>query len=378
MQTRAAILSTQAPERPYSRSRPLTIETVELEEPGPGEVLLKIHAAGLCHSDLSVINGNRPRPLPMALGHEAAGEILAVGANVHDFAVGDHVVCSFVPSCGHCPYCADGQAALCDPGAQSNNAGTLLGGGQRIWQADRPVYHHLGVSGFAEHAVVATQSLVKIDPNLDFDIAAVFGCAVLTGVGAILNTARLRLGQTVLIMGLGGVGQAALLGSLAGGATRIIAADIVPEKLAQARQLGADATVNVNEDNALEKIRDLSDGGVDIAAEFAGAGQALELAFAATGKGGTTVTAGLAHPDERINLSPLTLVAEQRRLLGSYLGGHVPRLDIPDYIALYQAGRLPIERLLTHRLNLEDINTGFDRLAAGQAIRQIIQMPDTT
>ena len=372
MQTRAAVLRTTEAERPYDQSRPLAIETFELVEPGPGEVLLKIRAAGLCHSDLSSINGNRPRPTPMVLGHEAAGEIIEMGNGVSNFAVGDHVVCSFVPSCGHCDYCADGRAALCTPGAAANNAGTLLGGDFRLSQNGDDIYHHLGVSGFAEHAVVATESLVKIDPELPFEVAAVFGCAVLTGVGALLKTAHMTLGQSVLVVGLGGVGLSAVLGAIAGGAAQVIAADIDDDKLAKARELGATATINTRDDDALEQVQELTGGGVDLAAEFAGVAAALEFAFEATGKGGTTVTAGLQHPDARMALPALKLVAQERSLLGSYLGGHVPKLDIPEYIALYQAGRLPVDKLLTHRLTLDEINTGFERLAAGEAIRQII------
>jgi len=372
MQTRAAVLREMTSSRPFDESRPLSIETFELAPPQAGEVLLKIHAAGLCHSDLSSINGNRPRPTPMVLGHEAAGEIIEVGANVHDFEVGDHVVCSFVPSCGHCKYCGDGRAALCTPGAAANNEGTLLDGGRRLSDNGDDVHHHLGISGFAEYAVVRRESLVKIDPTLDYEIAAVFGCAVLTGVGAMIHTAKLQLGQTVLVVGLGGVGLAAVLGAIAGGASQVIAADIDDDKLLKAKEMGATATVNTGDDDALEQVHKLCDGGVDVAAEFAGVQEALEFAFAATGKGGKTVTAGLQHPDSRMQLNALQLVAQERTLMGSYLGGHVPKLDIPEYIALYQAGRLPVDKLLTHRLSLDEINLGFERLAAGQAIRQVV------
>lgn len=372
MQTRAAVLREMTSNRPFDESRPLSIETFELAPPQAGEVLLKVHAAGLCHSDLSSINGNRPRPTPMVLGHEAAGEIIEVGDGVTDFQVGDHVVCSFVPSCGHCKYCGDGRAALCTPGAEANNAGTLLDGGRRLSENGDDVHHHLGISGFAEYAVVRRESLVKIDPTLDYEIAAVFGCAVLTGVGAMIHTARLQLGQTVLVVGLGGVGLAAVLGAIAGGASQVIAADIDDDKLVKAKQMGATATVNTGDDDALEQVQKLTGGGVDVAAEFAGVQAALEFAFAATGKGGKTVTAGLQHPDSRMQLNALQLVAQERTLMGSYLGGHVPKLDIPEYIALYQAGRLPVDKLLTHRLSLDEINLGFERLAAGEAIRQVV------
>ncbi|MCC4309664.1 zinc-dependent alcohol dehydrogenase family protein [Alcanivorax marinus] len=372
MKTRAAVLREMGAERPYGSSQPLKIEEVELDAPEHGEILVRVRAAGLCHSDLSVIDGNRPRPLPMALGHEAAGEIMEVGPGVTDLEVGDHVVFSFVPSCGTCPYCLDGRAALCAPGAVANNEGVLLGGGRRLHQGDATVNHHLGVSGFAEHVVTSRRSAVKIPKDLPFDIAAVFGCAVLTGVGAVVHTAGLRAGQSVLVVGLGGVGLSAVLGAVAGGARQVIAADIAQDKLDMAKSLGATHVVNSGDEDAVEQVKAISGGGVDIAAEFAGVGPALEFAFAATGKGGKTVTAGLPHPKTRLAVSPVQLVAEERSLMGSYLGGHVPALDIPEYVALYQAGRLPVDKLLTHRLKLEDINEGFERLAKGEAIRQVV------
>lgn len=372
MKTRAAVLREMGAQRPFKDSQPLKIEEVELDAPGHGEILVRVRAAGLCHSDLSVIDGNRPRPLPMALGHEAAGEVVEVGDGVCDLEVGDHVVFSFVPSCGTCDYCLGGRAALCAPGAKANNDGVLLGGDRRLHQGDATINHHLGVSGFAEHAVTSRRSAVKIPKDLPFEIAAVFGCAVLTGMGAVVHTAGLRAGQSVLVVGLGGVGLSAVLGAVAAGARQVIAADIAEDKLELAKSMGATHVVNSKDADAVQQVKDISGGGVDIAAEFAGVGPALEFAFAATGKGGSTVTAGLPHPDTRLAVSPVQMVAEERRFLGSYLGGHVPALDIPEYIALYQAGRLPVDKLLTHRMKLEDINEGFDRLADGDAIRQVI------
>lgn len=372
MKTRAAVLRKMGAQRPYQQSQPLQIEELELDAPGPGEIMVRVRAAGLCHSDLSVIDGNRPRPLPMALGHEAAGQVEQVGPGVSDLQVGDHVVFSFVPSCGTCHYCLDGRAALCAPGAIANNQGVLLNGERRLHRDGTTINHHLGVSGFAEYAVTSRRSAVKIPPDLPFEIAAVFGCAVLTGIGALVHTASLRAGQTVLVVGLGGVGLSAVLGALAAGARQVIAADIAPDKLALAQSMGATHVVNSMDEDAIQQVKDISGGGVDIAAEFAGVGAALEFAFAATRKGGSTVTAGLPHPDTRLAISPVQMVAEERRFLGSYLGGHVPALDIPEYIALYQAGRLPVDKLLTHRISLEDINHGFDRLADGDAIRQVI------
>src|SRR4051794_8530059 len=203
MTIRAAVLNEMGALAPYAGSRPLSIEEVELDPPGPDEVLVKIAAAGLCHSDLSVIEGNRPRPIPMALGHEAAGVVEEVGSGVNDLERGDHVVMVFVPSCGHCMPCAEGRPALCEPGAAANNAGTLLSGARRLHRNGADLHHHLGVSGFAEYATVSRRSLVKIDRELPLDEAALFGCAVLTGVGAVINTAQVRAGATVAVVGLG-------------------------------------------------------------------------------------------------------------------------------------------------------------------------------
>ena len=372
MNTKAAVLHKMELDRPYTESNPLKIEQVTLDDPGFNEVVVKIKAAGLCHSDLSVIDGNRPRPLPMALGHEAAGEVVALGAGVKKLALGDHVVFAFLPSCGSCSYCQTGRAALCEPGAEANGKGTLLGGHQRIHNNGNYYYHHLGVSGFAELAVASVDSLVKINKEIPFEIAALFGCAVMTGVGAVVNTAQLKIGDSLLVVGLGGVGLSAILGAKAAGATKIIAADLNPEKRAIAAQLGAHHTIDSSEKNALEVLRDLTGGGVDTAVEFAGAIPALDFAFNATKRGGTTVTAALPHPDARLELSPVTLVGQEKSIKGSYLGGCVPSRDIPAYIEHYQSGRLAVEKLISHRMKLEDINEGFERLAKGDALRQII------
>lgn len=372
MKTRAALLLETGRERPYAESRPLIIEELDLAPPGPGEVLVRIAAAGLCHSDLSVIDGNRTRPTPMALGHEAAGVVEEVGAGVTRFVPGDHVVLVFVPSCGVCRFCARGRPALCEPGAAANGAGTLLGGDRRLSYRGAPVHHHLGVSAFAEHAVVSEHSLVKIPAELDLGKAALFGCAVLTGVGAVVNTARVAPGSSVAVIGLGGVGLCALLGARLAGARQIIAVDLADDKLDFAVELGATARVNAGAESAAETLRELSDGGVDYAFEMAGSVPALELAYRVTARGGVTVTSGLPHPERKLSIPAVSLVAEERTLRGSYIGACVPSIDLPNYLSLYQQGRLPVDRLLTHDLALEDVNQGFDRLAAGKAIRQVI------
>ena len=372
MKTRAAVLDQMGALPPYAISKPLSIVMLDIAPPGPGEVMIRVAAAGLCHSDLSVINGDRPRPMPMALGHEAAGVVHQVGTGVSDLTVGDHVVVVFVPSCGHCALCAEGRPALCEPGAAANGAGTLLSGARRLARGGEAINHHLGCSVFAEYATVSRHSVVKIDPTVSLDEAALFGCAVLTGVGAVVNTAKVPVGASVAVIGLGGVGLAALIGAYAAGARQIIAVDLADDKLEHARSLGATHTVSAGQDDALEQIRALSSGGVEFAFEFAGSIRALELAYRITRRGGTTVTAGLPPSTALFPLPAVSLVAEERTVKGSYIGTCVPSRDIPRFIDLYRQGRLPVDKLLTGRLKLEEINHGFDLLREGKAIRQVV------
>ncbi len=361
MKTRAAVLNAMGAEAPYAQSRPLSIEEIELRDPGPGEILVKMGAAGLCHSDLSVINGDRPRPTPMALGHEAAGVVEKLGPGVDDLKKGDHVVLVFVPSCGHCPPCAEGRPALCEPGMRSNTAGTLLSGERRLFRGDgTPVHHHMGCSAFADHAVVSRRSAVKIDPELPLDEAALFGCAVLTGTGAVINTAgvfmRVRPWPSSV---LGGVGLASVLGAVASGARIVVAVDLAQDKLDLAKSLGATHTFHAGDADVVEKVKAATGGGVDYAIEMAGSTRAFETAYRITRRGGTTVTAGLPHPTATWGMGPTHLVAEERTIKGSYIGTCVPSRDLPRYIDLYRRGRLPVNRLMTGKIKLDQINEGF-------------------
>lgn len=373
MKIRAAVLEEIGVERPFAKTLPLKIQEVDLEGPGPGEVLVKIAVAGLCHSDLSVIDGNRPRPVPMVLGHEASGIVQEVGAHVDDLAPGDHVVFVFMPSCGHCSPCSEGRPALCEPGAVSNGAGELLGGVNRLKYKGHKAHHHVGVSSFADYATVSRRSLVKVDRDVPLDIAGLIGCAVLTGAGAVFNTGDVKPGGSTAVVGLGGVGLAALIGAVAAGAETIVAVDRLDSKLAFARELGATHTFNSDDPDVVAKVREATRGGVEAALEFAGSVKALEFAYAITRRGGTTITAGLPHPKAMLSLPAVSLVAEERTLKGSYIGSGVPSRDIPRFLGLYKRGKLPVDRLLTHRLKLQDINEGFDRLADGSAVRQIVE-----
>lgn len=373
MKIRAAVLKSSPAIAPFAESRPLEIRELDLDPPGPEEVLVRIGAAGLCHSDLSVINGNRPRPVPMVLGHEAAGTVVQVGAAVRDLAPGDRVVMTFQPTCGACLPCAEGRPALCIPGAEANGRGILMSGAMRLHDGGCDVHHHCGVSAYADHAVVSRHSVVRVDADdIPFAELALFGCAVQTGVGAVLNTCRVQPGQSVAIVGLGGVGLAALLGAVAAGATEIVAIDLSDDKLALARDLGATRTYNAAEPDVAGRIRADTGGGVDHAVELAGAVPAFELAYKITRRGGQTVTAGLAAPTAEFRIPAVNVVADERTVKGSYMGSCVPQRDIPRFIRMYRAGLLPVNRLLTRTLSLDQINEGFDLLDQGQAIRQVV------
>jgi Zn-dependent alcohol dehydrogenase len=375
MKVKAAVLREMGRPAPYAESQPLVIETVELAPPGPGELCVRVLAAGLCHSDLSVINGSRARPTPMVLGHEASGEIVELGTDVQGFRVGDRVVFYFIPSCGRCVPCASGRPALCEPGVAANVAGTLLGGEKRWRDADGiPLHHFLGVSGFAEYTVVSARSVVRIDHDLAPEIAALFGCAVMTGVGAVVNAARVAAGESVAVFGLGGVGLAAVLGAHASGANPLVAVDLATHKFELARSLGATHCIDAADPHAIQGLRELSQGGVQFAIESVGDERVLAQAYAATRRGGTTVTVGLPAPDRMLTIPAFNLVTEERTLKGSFMGSSVPSRDVPRFIALYRAGLLPVDRLLTHRLQLDEINAGFDRLARAEAIRQVVRL----
>jgi alcohol dehydrogenase len=302
----------------------------------------------------------------MLLGHEAAGRVEQLGDGVVGLSIGDRVVMAFLPRCGECRNCGTDGLLPCTVGSAANNEGVLLDGGQRLHRNGEEIRHHLGVSGFATHAVVNRKSVVKIDDDVPPEIAAVLGCAVLTGGGAVLNTGKPQDGDAVVVVGLGGVGMAALITALSLGKGDVIGVDAVPAKLEAAKGLGATAVYTPQE--ALEQ-------GVKapVVIEAAGNARAFETAVQLTGVGGTTVTVGLPSPDARASIAPLGLTAEARTIVGSYLGSAVPERDIPRYAQLWREGKLPVEALISSHISLNDINEAMDQLAEGKAIRQVIR-----
>lgn len=369
MRIRGAVLAAVGTARPYAESAPIQVHELELDAPGPGEILVRMEVAGLCHSDLSVVNGSRPRPVPMLLGHEAAGIVEALGEGVTDLAIGDRVVMTFLPRCGDCRGCRSGGRIPCERGSASNGRGELLNGGIRLHGDAGDVLHHLGVSAFATAAVVDRRSVVRVDSDVPAEVAALLGCALLTGGGAVLNAGAPSEGDRVIVVGLGGVGMAALITAVAHGGLEVIGVDFEADKLERARHLGASAAYTPAEAAELE-VRG------DVVIEAAGVAAALETAISLTCPGGITVTVGLPRPEAEIAVRPLGLVAEGRSIVGSYLGSAVPERDIPRYVEWWRAGKLPVEALISDRIAFARLNEGMDALADGHAVRQIVVFGD--
>ncbi|MGO2036588.1 MAG: alcohol dehydrogenase catalytic domain-containing protein [Brevibacterium sp.] len=366
MRIRGAVLREMERPRPFADSQPMAVEELELDAPGPGEVLIRMSAAGVCHSDLSVVDGNRPRPLPMLLGHEGAGIVEQLGEGVDDLEIGQQVVTVFLPRCGECANCRTDGKLPCTPGSATNGAGTLPFDGHRVRLHDdtgAEVLHHLGASVFATHAVVNRASVVPVADDVPAPIAAVLGCAVLTGGGAVLNAGAPGPEDEVMIVGLGGVGTAALITALSIETAGVIGVDANPEKLVRAKELGAVEVYTPEQ---------LGDRKAPIVIECVGHARAFETAFSATAVGGTTVTVGLPAPDAISQITPVTLTAEARTVIGSYLGSAVPSRDIPVYADLWRQGKLPVEELISDTIGLEDLNSAFDALSEGRVVRQII------
>ncbi|MDO5671894.1 MAG: alcohol dehydrogenase catalytic domain-containing protein [Actinomycetaceae bacterium] len=369
MKITGAVLEEIGRQQPFAQSKPISVCEVELDPPGPDELLIRIEAAGICHSDLSVVDGNRVRPTPMLLGHEAAGRVEQVGPGAEEFKIGQRVVMAFLPRCGECAGCLTDGRLPCTPGSVANNAGVLMGERTLLHREDGDVYHHLGVSGFATHAVVNKRSAVAVDDDIPPEIAAVLGCAVLTGGGAVLNAGRPKKGDTVAVVGLGGVGVAALITAISLENGPVVGIDNVPEKLEYAKSLGATQVMTPAE--AVE-----SGFKAPIVVEAAGNARAFSTAVEITGVGGTTVTVGLPAPSAEATIKPLGITAEARTIVGSYLGSAVPSRDIPTYAQLWRDGKLPVEALISRKITLDQINEAMDELAAGKAIRQVIMFEE--
>lgn len=366
----SAVLTTSTAQRPYARSAPLELMELDIPQPRAGEVLVRIERASLCHSDLSVVNGSRLRPLPMALGHEAAGLVSALGGGVSDLNVGQRVVMVFVPACGDCRACNARRPALCHRGAETNSTGDLLHGEALLrTSSGERINHHLGISAFAEYAVVARESLVPLDEDVPVDVGALFGCAALTGVGAVLNTADVQPGQSVIVFGLGAVGLMAVMAAAQIEGVTVIAIDPLRAKHELALRCGA--TFAGAPEQAAALVAEHFDDGADVAIEAVGSARVMEACLGLLTRGGALVSVGLPHPDQQLTVPALQFAGAGKRLLGSYMGDAVPSRDIPRYLQLWREGRLPVELLHTDTKPLSEINESLDALADGAVLRRL-------
>jgi NDMA-dependent alcohol dehydrogenase len=348
------------------------VEWIEVEAPREREVLIKLAACGVCHSDLSVADGTIPMPRPIVLGHEGAGVIVETGPGVEGLAVGDHVVSSFVSVCGHCSYCRRGKHSLCDQAART--IATLPDGTVRTRDSNGESLNvFCGCGVMSEYATLHVDSVVKIDKSVPLDRAALVGCSVVTGFGAVMNTAQLEAGSIVVVFGAGGVGLNVIQAAALAAASRIVVVDVSAEKLEFARQFGATDLVNAREQTELVKaIKRLTGGGADYSFECVGRGETISQAYGVLRKGGTAVVVGVSSPKDSATISPMSLTLEERTLTGSYFGSANPQRDFGRVLDLYKAKRLKLDELITRTYPIDAAPEAFADLAAGRNARGII------
>jgi S-(hydroxymethyl)glutathione dehydrogenase/alcohol dehydrogenase len=357
----------------HAHDQPLAIEEVTLPPPGPHDVLVRNHASGLCHTDLEVIQGRLPYPFPIVLGHEGAGVVEAVGSEVRELQVGDHVVASWNPHCGSCFHCERDEPVLCEPFRKHQPAGRLLDGKTRLERDGLPLHHFGVVSSHAEYSMVPESGAVSIQHDMPLDRACLIGCGVMTGVGAVIRVANVQAGQFIAVIGCGPVGLNAIQGGRIAGAERILAIDRDPRRLALARQLGATDTFEVDE-HVLGQVKLATHGrGVDAAFECAGNEAAMQLAVEAARAGGQVVILGKVPVNDRVAFRFGSMMGEKRITRSSY-GGARPKRDFPWLAELYLRGDLALDELITHRLRLDEINTGFDGMRQGEVMRAVVEL----
>lgn len=356
----------------YKSSEPLQVRELGLNAPGRGEVRIRILAAGVCHSDLHYINGDLQALLPAVLGHEGAGIVEQVGEGVTHVKSGDTVITLWRPRCGDCEFCSTGRPALCSLGKIHAVSGGLLDGSSRLSVDGEKIHHLMGVSCFAEYAVVSERSVVVIDPEIPAEIAAITGCAVVTGVGAVMNHLSEASGEGVVVIGAGGVGLSAIMGLKLIGAHPIVAVDTTDEKLAKARELGATHTVNTRAQDVVAELEVISSKPMKWAIDAVGLPATLEQAFAATGTGGTVVALGLGRVDAEARIPINQMVQQEKKLIGSLYGSANTPMLIPKLLNLYKAGLLPLEKLLGVRYELSEINEAYSSLAQGATGRAVV------
>ncbi len=359
----------------HEHNAPFVIEEVDLEPPGPGEVSVRLHASGVCHSDWNTVTGDTPSPLPAVLGHEGAGVVDAVGTGVSSVAEGDHVVLSWLPACGRCRPCTEGRPSLCEAASPALLAGTLLDGAMRMSIGGRPVHHYSFLSTFAERTVVPERSCVRIRTDAPFRVAALVGCAVMTGIGAVLNRARVPAGSTVVVFGAGGVGLSAVQAARMVGASTVMVVDPMEARRSLAGELGATHAIDPADADPAQVVRELTGGrGADFGFEASGARGQAAVAWDAVARGGTLVCIGIPPLGATVELPGADLVRHEKIVTGSLYGSCRPHLDMPMVLDLYMEGRLDLDRLIGSRHPLEGINRAFADMQAGNGARTLLDL----
>jgi S-(hydroxymethyl)glutathione dehydrogenase / alcohol dehydrogenase len=362
MKVKAAVL--------YEPQTPLVVETLDLDDPKEGEVLVRLVSAGVCHSDYHVMKGEWKPPLPMVLGHEAAGVVEKVGPGVSRSRAGNHVILNFRPNCGWCRYCTIGRPVLCN-GADTSRW-MMFDGTVRLHKGNQDIYHFARTASFAEYVVVPESGAVPVREDMPLDKACLVGCSVMTGVGSVINTAKVEPGSSVLVIGCGGVGLNVIQGAVLAGAGRIIAVDVLENKLAYARQFGATDIVDASHGDTVARILDMTDGGVDYAFEAIGNSRTILQSYESTRPGGVTTVVGMAAEDDQVSINALSLPRTEKTIMGSWYGSARPWVDLPKMVDLYLSGKIQVDSLVSRTYPLAEINTAYDALAQGEVARSIL------
>ena len=357
----------------HSGASLLSIEQVAIDAPGPEEVLVRTAATGLCHSDLHFVDGSWPTPTPCVMGHEAAGVVEAVGAGVRDFAPGDHVVTCLSVGCGECNTCLGGRSYLCTDGRSVRSRPAEQP--PRLALDGRELHQFVGLATFAEQMLVHRRALVRIRTDMPLDRAALLGCGVITGTGAVFRTAGVRPGSSVAVVGCGGVGMAAVQAARIAGATMVVAVDTEPRKLAWAVELGATHTVDPADGDPVEQVRALTGGGAEFTFEAIGSPPTVAQSLAMASRGGTATVIGMLPQGSRVEIDGTELLMAEKRLQGSLMGSNVFRRDLPQLVDLYLDGRLRLDEMISLRLGLDRINEGYEAMLAGEVVRSIVEFP---
>ena len=353
------------------KANEVEVEDVDLADPGPGEVRVRLAATGVCHTDLGPVEGHLPMPMPLVLGHEGAGVVEEIGAGVTGLAPGDHVVLASMTACGHCFQCSLGAFGLCETMHGRMRDGVLLDNTSRLSKDGETLHHFLWQSSFAEHAVVPQAAAIKIRDDAPFEVACLLGCGAITGIGAVLHRAQVRPGEGVMILGVGGVGLAALLGAKVGGANPIIAVDRSEQALDAATRLGATHVIDSSKEDVPSRVREITMRGVDHAIDVVGAEGTIETCLNSVRPGGQVVAVGVADPTAKVSV-PLPTLLSEKRLTGTIGGSANPRIDIPRYLDLFMAGRLPMDQLVKRTYDLDDIGQAFDDIRSGLPGRGVV------